>query len=60
MLDAAAIHAAMGKPQKNLLTARNAKIDKIHPSDESVLVSHVALFNMLCQGGAGSGSRLAL
>jgi hypothetical protein len=50
----------MGKPQKNLLTARNAKIDKIHPSDESVLVSHVALFNILCGASAGSGNRQAV
>jgi 5,10-methylene-tetrahydrofolate dehydrogenase/methenyl tetrahydrofolate cyclohydrolase len=28
---------AMGKPQKMLLTAKKAKVDLVHPSDETML-----------------------
>ena len=48
VLDAAAIHDAMGKPQKMLLTAKKPKVDPVHPSDETMLVTHVALLNVLC------------
>lgn len=53
VLDAASIHHAMGKPQKMLLTAKKPKIDLVHPSDETMLVTRVALFNMLCPPSPG-------
>ena len=47
-LDAAALHDAMGKPQKTLLTRKKPKLDLVHPSEEATTVTNVALLNMLC------------